>query len=177
MSLALLKCTHISSFAFSHSLEDFNKRMMVPDLSEEELRSLHSEAVALYQLYLKPTASHGVRVSHQLAEEINKSTFDHSQLSTHWQYVLNVSSMIMIGQQEGHCHLLMPYTELVQIVHVFSVLKAPACNVIQLRTTTPMFKAYEEVYNKLEAMSPSFYKSEQVNFERLLLYCTICKVT
>ena len=37
------------------------------------------------------------------------------------------------------------------------------CNVVNLRTTTPLFKAYEEVYTILETKyCPSFFKSEEV---------------
>jgi hypothetical protein len=42
------------------------------------------------------------------------------------------------------------------------VLSGPFMNVSQLRTSTPLFKAYEEVYNKLEALCPAFHRSEQV---------------
>lgn len=43
-----------------------------------------------------------------------------------------------------------------------SVLSLGASEITQLRTTTPLFKAYEEIYNNLEAMNPAFHKSEQV---------------
>ena len=46
------------------------------------------------------------------------------------------------------------------------VLKKPESNVTELRTTTPLFKAYEEVYSNLEAkMCPLFYKSEEVSID------------
>ena len=46
---------------------------------------------------------------------------------------------------------------------LFLVLNGPVSNVTQLRTTTPLFKAYEEVYSNLETkMCPLFYKSEEV---------------
>ena len=38
-------------------------------------------------------------------------------------------------------------------------------NVVQLRSTPPLFKAYEEVYGSLESKyCPSFFKSEEVVF-------------
>jgi len=33
--------------------------------------------------------------------------------------------------------------------------------VVKLRTTTPLFGAYEEIYTNLESMCPAFHKSEQ----------------
>ena len=43
------------------------------------------------------------------------------------------------------------------------VLKGPPCDVVKLRTSTPLFRAYEEVYNNLESkMCPSFHKSKEV---------------
>ena len=43
-----------------------------------------------------------------------------------------------------------------------SVLSQGPDKITELRTTTPLFKAYEEIYNNLEALSPAFHKSEQV---------------
>jgi len=42
-----------------------------------------------------------------------------------------------------------------------SVLSEDSTKVIKLRTTPPLFKAYEEVYNALEAACPDFYRSDQ----------------
>lgn len=42
------------------------------------------------------------------------------------------------------------------------VLRDPDTTVQKLRTTAPLFKAYEEVYSRLEKLCPEFYKSEQV---------------
>jgi hypothetical protein len=45
----------------------------------------------------------------------------------------------------------------------FLVLNGPMSNVVQLRTTPPLFKAYEEVYSNLESKyCPTFFKSEEV---------------
>ncbi len=47
------------------------------------------------------------------------------------------------------------------------VLSGSPRNVEKLRTTTPLFKAYEEIFCNLERMCPPFFKSEQY-FEYLL---------
>ena len=49
--------------------------MLTPELTEEEKRELHSKALDLYKLYLKPTASHKVAVSTDLVQEIYSSEF------------------------------------------------------------------------------------------------------
>ena len=49
------------------------------------------------------------------------------------------------------------------LIFPISVLDGPMSNVVQLRSTPPLFKAYEEVYGILESKyCPSFFKSEEV---------------
>ena len=58
------------------------------------------------------------------------------------------------------------------IILFLLVLNGPEANVTQLRTTTPLFMAYEEVYSNLQSnMCPLFYKSEEASkiVHRLLL--------
>jgi hypothetical protein len=52
------------------SSEDFNKRIMTPELSEDEMRLLHKEAMELYDLYFKPGAKHWVDVGDQIPKDI-----------------------------------------------------------------------------------------------------------
>ena len=58
------------SFASIFVAEDFNKRIMTPELNEDEMRLLHKEAVELYDLYFKPDAKHKVDVGDHIAKEI-----------------------------------------------------------------------------------------------------------
>ncbi len=53
--------------------EEFNKRMMTPELTDSELRSLHTEALEIYNLYMKPNAASNVSVRKELVKEIAKS--------------------------------------------------------------------------------------------------------
>ncbi|XP_040583248.1 sorting nexin-14 isoform X6 [Lepeophtheirus salmonis] len=104
----------ISSIQFCLTVEDFNKRIMDPHVNNEELDQLHSEAVNLFDTYLKRSSPHRVNVSIELVEEIRR------------------------------------------------VLMKPVADIVELRTTTPLFNAYEEVYNYLELeMCPSFHTSEE----------------
>ena len=54
-------------------LEDFNKRIMTPELSEDEMKLLHKEAIELYDNYFKPDARHKVDVGDEIAREIFES--------------------------------------------------------------------------------------------------------
>ena len=53
--------------------EDFNKRIMSPDLTTEELESLHKEATDLYDTYFRSNAKHKVNVNQDIAMDIFKS--------------------------------------------------------------------------------------------------------
>merc|ERR1719461_2379296 len=78
------------------------------------MKSLHEDALNLYNLHFKVDAEHQVPVSHNLVLEIKE------------------------------------------------ILNGPMCNVVQLRSTPPLFKAYEEVYSCLESKyCPAFFKSEE----------------
>ena len=55
------------------TLEDFNKRIMTPELTTEELESLHKEATDLYDLYFRSNAKHKVNVNQEIAMDIFKS--------------------------------------------------------------------------------------------------------
>jgi hypothetical protein len=43
------------------------------ELSEDECRQLHAEALDMFKLYLKPKAQHNVGVAPTLVQEIQKS--------------------------------------------------------------------------------------------------------
>ena len=107
------------------------------ELNDDELNALHQEAMDLYVTYFRTNAKHKVNVSSSIATEIFSSNY----------YIADVLYILVILY-----HFLIPV-----------VLSGPPANVVQLRTTTPLFRAYEEVYNNLESkMCPSFYKSEEV---------------
>ena len=53
--------------------EEFNKKIMNPELSEEDMKILHDDALMLFNLHFKADAEHKVSVSHHLVEEIEQS--------------------------------------------------------------------------------------------------------
>ena len=107
---------------------------MCPELTESEETALHKEAWELFDLYLKSSSIHKVNVSDELVKDIFQSEYFGS-LPSVYSAICNV---------------------------LFAVLCGPASNVSKLRTTTPLFKAFEEIFNSLERFCPAFYKSEQV---------------
>ena len=113
--------------------EDFNKRILT-ELSENQLVVLHKEAMELFETYLKANAVHKVGVKEELVMEI---------ASSEWLFYL------------FHIVLLRRNSKF------FTVLSGPPTDVVKLRTTTPLFGAYEEIYTNLESMCPAFHKSEQ----------------
>ena len=59
----------------------------------------------------------------------------------------------------------------------FAVLNGPMCNVVQLRSTPPLFKAYEEVYSCLESKyCPAFFKSEEVNVKNFRMFFSVSRI-
>jgi len=104
----------IDQLHFCLAVEEFNKKIMNPELSEEAMQTLHNDALTLYNLHFKPDAEHKVPVNIEYVNEIK------------------------------------------------SILDGPMSNVVLLRSTPPLFKAYEEVYSILESKyCPSFFKSEE----------------
>ena len=72
----------IDQLHFCLAVEEFNKKIMNPELSEDTMKSLHEDALNLYNLHFKADAEHQVPVSHNLVIEIKESEcepfpFDH----------------------------------------------------------------------------------------------------
>ena len=55
------------------AVEEFNKKIMNPELSEEAMQCLHNDAITLYNLHFKPDAEHKVPVSIDYVNEIKSS--------------------------------------------------------------------------------------------------------
>ncbi|GIX87439.1 sorting nexin-14 [Caerostris extrusa] len=95
---------------FHLSVDEFNTRILNPDLSKEELEALHLQAQQMYNTYF---ASHA----------LDRINFD---------------------------------DEIVQ--EIKSIIAGPSENVIKLRTTTPLFRAYDHAYKLLENIyCPMFF--------------------
>lgn len=60
--------------------------------------------------------------------------------------------------------LLLYYYEILDMFNFVSVLQEPAENIIKLRTTPPLFQAYEYAYSLLEnSLCPLFHESDDVS--------------
>ncbi|XP_076312102.1 sorting nexin-14-like isoform X2 [Tachypleus tridentatus] len=109
----------VNILQFCLSVDDFNQRSMNPDMTTEQLTTLHKEAQALYKTYF-------------VHDAVDKVNFDED------------------------------------IVHeIKAIVDGPVENVIKLRTTPPLFRAYEYAYNLLDHIyCPLFQHSD--NYFRLL---------
>ncbi len=63
----------VDQLHFCLAVEEFNKEIMNPELSEEAMKSVHDKAERLYDLHLKPDAEHNVHVSSEYVKEIRES--------------------------------------------------------------------------------------------------------
>ena len=101
---------------FCLAVENFNKKMMVVDLSQDDLKTLHNEAKDLFDTYIKPGAVNFIKFEDEI--------------------VRNISEIISSGSQD----------------------------IQRLRTSPPLFRAYEQVYNNLEDnLCPKFHSSDEVS--------------
>ncbi|CAL1295601.1 unnamed protein product [Larinioides sclopetarius] len=99
---------------FHLSVDEFNTRILNPDLSKEELEALHLQAQQMYNTYFAPHALDRINFDDEIVHEIK------------------------------------------------NIISGPPENVVKLRTTTPLFRAYEHAYKLLENVyCPMFLQSEK----------------
>lgn len=104
----------VNLLQFCLAVEDFNKKMMVVDLKEEDLVALHKDAKQLYDTYIKLGANNFIKFDDEIIKDVGN--------------IIN----------QGHK------------------------NIQKLRTTPPLFRAYEQVYNNLEDnLCPQFHTSDE----------------
>lgn len=104
-------CVNILQFCLD--VEEFNRKMLTPDLSKQDLENLYEEAWDLFSVYFSVESPDKIHFSQQLVTEMH------------------------------------------------AVLQEPAENIIKLRTTPPLFQAYEYAYSLLEnSLCPLFHESD-----------------
>ncbi|XP_052220353.1 sorting nexin-14-like isoform X2 [Dreissena polymorpha] len=104
----------VNVLQFALSCEDFNKKILDPELSQQDLVRLHSDVCDLYRNYLAPSAPDRISFEDSIVSEMQE---------------------IVTGDPE---------------------------DVIKLRRSTPMFRAYEHVYNLLNhTFLPLFHQSAE----------------
>ena len=105
----------VSLLQFCMAVENFNKKMMVVDLKDDDLKTLHNNAKDLYDTYIKIGAPNFIKFDDDIIRDIH--------------------TIISQGYKE----------------------------IQKLRTSPPLFRAYEQVYNDLEDnLCPQFHTSEEV---------------
>ncbi|XP_966626.3 sorting nexin-14 isoform X1 [Tribolium castaneum] len=105
---------HVHLLQFCLDVDEFNNKLLTPDLTKKQLEELHSEALTLYKEYL------------------NKNTIN------------------FIGCSD----------EIID--NYYSLLKDGVYNVAKLRTSKPLYQAYEHTFNVLEKVwCPSFFHSNE----------------
>ncbi|CAG2204229.1 SNX14 [Mytilus edulis] len=92
----------INVLQFCLQCDDFNKKILNPDLSQGDLVELHNMAKELYRSYCSPSALDRIKFDEDIVNELR------------------------------------------------DVVEGPSDQVIRLRTSTPLFKAYEHTYDLLE---------------------------
>lgn len=104
-------CVNILQFCLD--VEEFNGKMLTPDVNKQELEHLYKEAWDLFSVYFSPESPDKIHFSEQIVTEMH------------------------------------------------AVLQEPVENIIKLRTTPPLFQAYEYAYSLLEnSLCPLFHESD-----------------
>ncbi|XP_076047790.1 sorting nexin-14-like isoform X2 [Oratosquilla oratoria] len=100
-------------------VEDFNRHILDPKLSSEQLQQLHHEARELYHTYMVPSAVDRINFPQHIVTDIRE----------------------IIHGEEG--------------------------DIVKLRTTRPLFQAYEHAYNLLEHEYLALFMNSHSYFEHL----------
>ncbi|KAK3774463.1 hypothetical protein RRG08_000416 [Elysia crispata] len=103
----------VNVLQFCLACDDFNRRILSPDVSQSEFGVLHATAKDLYRSYCAPLALDRIKFDDDVVETLKE------------------------------------------------IVEGPADQVIRLRTSTPLFKAYEHAYDLLENnFLPMFHQSD-----------------
>ncbi|XP_069690974.1 sorting nexin-14-like isoform X2 [Periplaneta americana] len=103
----------VNILQFCLDVEEFNRKMLTPDLNKQDMENLYKEAWDLFSVYFSPESPDRIYFSQQVVSEMH------------------------------------------------AVLQEPAENIVKLRTTPPLFQAYEYAYSLLEnTLCPLFHESD-----------------
>jgi len=110
-----LKCKGgVNLLQFCLSVEDFNKRILVEGLSDNELKSLQTEVKRLYRMYMQENSGQFIAFQSDIVDSI------------------------------------------------WNIVQADYRDVVKLRSTPALFRAYEQAYNNLaDNYCPEFHLSKQ----------------
>lgn len=106
---------HVHLLQFCLDVDEFNNKLLTPDLTKKQLEDLHSEALTLYREYLNKDNINFIACPDEIIESY------------------------------------------------YSLLKDGVYNVAKLRTSKPLYQAYEHTFNVLEQVwLPAFFHSNEV---------------
>lgn len=74
----LKRCGVVNLLQFCLDVEDFNRRLLVPEVSPATAKELFKEAWDLYSLYLKPGSPDAIHCSPALAEQLHQGRRKHT---------------------------------------------------------------------------------------------------
>ncbi|XP_067005138.2 sorting nexin-14 [Anabrus simplex] len=103
----------VNVLQFCLDVEEFNRKMLNPELNAQDLENIYKEAWDLYSVYFSPASPDRIPFNPSVVDEM------------------------------------------------YAVLMEPAENIVKLRTTPPLFQAYEFAYSQLEnSLGPLFHQSD-----------------
>lgn len=79
--------------------EEFNKKIMNPELSEDDMKGLHRDAMTLFNLHFRADAEHKVPVSQHLVDEIEKSN------NLKIKFLIGHLKRVFLFSSFGWCHV------------------------------------------------------------------------
>lgn len=146
-------------------LEEFNDRILCPDLSDTEMQRLHEEVQKIYGTYCLEESIDKISFDPFIIEEIHNS-------QSHYSFLCSTCVM---------CHCLSLFSlSLWRVV----VAQGPYTGVVKLQTMRCLFEAYEHVLSLLEKVfTPMFCHSDEVTswdcfflalLKMLCLYSSSC---
>ncbi|KAK7792107.1 hypothetical protein R5R35_009644 [Gryllus longicercus] len=104
---------YVNVLQFCLDVEEFNRKMLVPELNSQDLDNLYKEAWDLYSVYFSPKSPDRIPFNSAVVQEMH------------------------------------------------TILQEPAENIVKLRTTPPLFQAYEYAFSQLEnVLGPLFHQSD-----------------
>lgn len=127
--------------------EEFNDRILCPELSDTEKMRLHEEVKKIYETYCLDESVDKIRFDPFIVEEIRNSTSiaeEERAMTCSCLFAVNMHAFFLLLK--------------------FPVADGPFAEVVKLQTMRCLFEAYEHVLSLLEnVFTPMFCHSDEVS--------------